>query len=95
LLNVTDGLLGQGMNAIVLVTTNEPLRKLHPAVQRPGRCKAQVEFQPLPAEQANRWLAGHGSDSRVDDPTPLADLYALLAGEEATERPPFGFADAA
>ncbi len=95
LLNVTDGLLGQGMNAIVLVTTNEPLRKLHPAVQRPGRCKAQVEFQPLPAEQANRWLAGHGSDSRVEDPTPLADLYALLAGEEGTERRPFGFADAA
>ena len=38
LLNVTDGVLGQGTKAIVLVTTNEPLRKLHPAIRRAGRC---------------------------------------------------------
>ena len=95
LLNVTDGLLGQGMNAIVLVTTNEPLRKLHPAVQRPGRCKALVEFQPLSTEQANRWLARHGSEARVSEATPLADLYALLAGRDIEERTSFGFADAA
>ena len=33
--------------------------------------------------------------SRVDEPTPLADLYSLLAREEAIARRPFGFADAA
>ena len=36
LLNVSDGLLGEGLRAVVLVTTNEPLRRLHPAVVRPG-----------------------------------------------------------
>ncbi|MDQ4049244.1 MAG: DUF5925 domain-containing protein, partial [Actinomycetota bacterium] len=50
LLNLTDGLLGAGMRVIVLVTTNEPLRRLHPAVVRPGRAWAEVEFAALPSE---------------------------------------------
>ena len=44
LLNVTDGILGQGVNAVLLITTNEELARLHPALTRPGRCLAQVEF---------------------------------------------------
>jgi hypothetical protein len=35
-LNVVDGLIGQGLRVLVLVTTNEPIRTLHPAVARPG-----------------------------------------------------------
>jgi hypothetical protein len=31
-LNVADGLIGQGLRVLVLVTTNEEVRKLHPAV---------------------------------------------------------------
>lgn len=95
LLNVTDGLIGQGLNALVLVTTNEPLRKLHPAVQRPGRCWARVEFEPLPVEEANRWLAERGCERRVSQATALADLYALVAGREIEEEQPVGFASAA
>ncbi len=34
LLNVVDGLLGQGLKLLVLITTNEPLAKMHPAVIR-------------------------------------------------------------
>ncbi len=52
LLNLTDGLLGQGLRCLFLITTNEPLAAVHPAVVRPGRCLAQVEFGPLPAAQA-------------------------------------------
>ena len=37
-LNVVDGLIGQGLRVIVLVTTNEEIKKVHPAVARPGRC---------------------------------------------------------
>ena len=44
LLNVTDGMLGQGTNTLYLITTNEPLGSFHEAVARPGRCAAQVEF---------------------------------------------------
>ena len=82
LLNVTDGLLGQGMNALVLVTTNEPLSRLHPAVHRPGRCWAEIEFEPLSTKEANEWLARHDSSVRVHRPSPVAELYALLRGED-------------
>lgn len=59
LLNLTDGLLGQGLGLLVLITTNEPLGTLHPAVTRPGRCLAEIEFGRLSADEANRWLTTH------------------------------------
>ena len=77
-LNVVDGLIGQGLRVLVLVTTNEEIRRLHPAVARPGRCAANVEFLPLEAEEASRWLARHGVDDAVTQPTLLASLYARL-----------------
>ncbi len=52
LLNLADGLLGQGLRCLFLLTTNEPLGVIHPAIVRPGRCLAQVEFGRLPAGQA-------------------------------------------
>lgn len=95
LLNVTDGLIGQGMKVLVLVTTNEPLRRLHPAVQRPGRCWKEVEFLPLPRDQANRWLNEQGSAARVAAPSAIADLYALRSGQKVDEPVAFGFGGAA
>ena len=80
LLNVVDGLIGQGLRVLVLVTTNEEIRKLHPAVARPGRCAANVEFKPLAADEAAAWLERHGVAERVDRPTTLASLYALAEG---------------
>ena len=44
LLNIGDGLLGQGTRVVVLITTNEPVGRLHPALVRPGRCLAEIEF---------------------------------------------------
>jgi hypothetical protein len=85
LLNITDGLLGQGMNALVLVTTNEPLGKLHPAIHRDGRCLAQVEFPQLPPAEANAWLERHGSTVRVTRPIGLAELYSILHGKSRDE----------
>jgi hypothetical protein len=73
LLNLTDGLLGQGRRVLVAITTNEDIRSLHPAVVRPGRCLAQIEVGPLAAAEAAAWL-GAGGD--VASPLSLADLYA-------------------
>lgn len=56
LLNLTDGLLGQGLSLIVALTTNEPLARLHPAIVRPGRCIAQIEIGPLGPSEAREWL---------------------------------------
>jgi hypothetical protein len=80
LLNVTDGLLGQGLRLLVAITTNEPLAKLHPAVTRPGRCLAQIEVGRLTPAEARRWL---GRDrvpddrARRDGSATLAELYAM------------------
>jgi hypothetical protein len=91
-LNVVDGLIGQGLRILVLVTTNEELGKLHPAVSRPGRCASNVLFTRIPVEQANAWLAGRGHEGTASEPTTLAGLYALVEGWEAvTERQQTGF----
>jgi hypothetical protein len=49
LLNLTDGLIGQGLAVLVALTTNEPLASLHPAVVRPGRCLAEIHVDGLNA----------------------------------------------
>jgi Domain of unknown function (DUF5925)/ATPase family associated with various cellular activities (AAA) len=91
-LNVVDGLIGQGLRILVLVTTNEPLGRLHPAVARPGRCAANVLFERITSEQANAWLSERGHDARVSEPVTLAALYALVEGwDVVTERQTTGF----
>ena len=78
LLNLTDGLLGQGRKILVGVTTNEDLERLHPAVVRPGRCLARIEVGRLSHAEAVRWLGreeGVGPDGAT-----LAELYALRRG---------------
>ena len=80
-LNLADGMIGQGMKILSLVTTNEPLGKLHPAVARPGRCAAEVEFKPFTGEQAEAWMQEHGVLSdRIPSKLTLAELYAKLEG---------------
>jgi hypothetical protein len=93
-LNLTDGLLGQGLELMFLITTNEPLGTLHPAVTRPGRCLAEIEFGPLSAEESNRWLTSQGCPRRVASALSLAELYAVARGDEprALTRRPIGFA---
>ena len=78
LLNLTDGLLGQGRNALIAITTNEDLATLHPAVVRPGRCLASIEVGRLPYAEATAWL---GSPRGVGpEGATLAELYALRTG---------------
>jgi hypothetical protein len=91
-LNVVDGLIGQGLRILVLVTTNEELGALHPAISRPGRCASNVLFTRIPVEQGNAWLAERGHESTVSEPTTLAGLYALVEGWDAvTHRQQTGF----
>lgn len=85
LLNLTDGLLGQGRNALIAITTNEDLASLHPAVVRPGRCLASIEVGRLPYAEAVRWLgtpAGIGPEGAT-----LAELYALRTGAQPVTVP--------
>jgi hypothetical protein len=75
LLNLTDGMLGQGRQVLVAMTSNQDLRRLHPAVTRPGRCLAHVEIGPLSPAEAGP-LLGHP----VDRPVTLAELHAMRTG---------------
>jgi hypothetical protein len=79
-LNVVDGLIGQGLRVLALVTTNEEIRRLHPAVARPGRAAANVEFAPLSSDEAGAWLAEHGVEGGASAPRILAELYAEVEG---------------
>ncbi|MEV5766826.1 DUF5925 domain-containing protein [Micromonospora sp. NPDC052213] len=86
LLNLTDGLLGQGRDVLVAITTNEDLSRLHPAVVRPGRCLARIEVGPLSYEEATGWL---GTSAGVPPQgATLAELYALRAGTPAPPAAP-------
>ncbi|MEU5192230.1 DUF5925 domain-containing protein [Streptomyces klenkii] len=86
LLNLTDGLLGQGRNVLVGVTTNEDLERLHPAVVRPGRCLARIEVGPLSRGEAVGWL---GSEEGVGrEGATLAELFALRRGSGPASVPP-------
>jgi hypothetical protein len=94
LLNVTDGLLGQGLRVLVLVTTNESLRTLHPAVSRSGRCVSNLEFPAFPADEADAWLEARDVSGDGTART-LASLFARAKGEDEPtaqrDRQPFGF----
>lgn len=96
LLNVVDGILGQGLKLLVLVTTNEKLGTLHPAVARPGRCAAVCEFKALEGKEADEWLISHNSDPlNTGQRRTLAQLYEHLYQEDVlpTVQPqPVGFA---
>jgi hypothetical protein len=96
-LNLVDGLLGQGLRLLMLVTTNEPLDRIHPAVARPGRCAAQVEFGELSAAEVREWFP----DRNMSTPPELsersatiASLHAALEGRAPKEPRGVGFGPA-
>jgi hypothetical protein len=83
LLNITDGMLGQGTKTLFVVTTNEPIHHFHPAVVRPGRCLALVEFEPLPVAEAREWLVSNAAVEAAEalvQPATIAELYAMADG---------------
>jgi primosomal protein N' len=83
-LNVVDGLIGQGLRVLVLVTTNEEIKSLHPAVARPGRAAANVNFAPLSRSEASEWLRERGIEQSSESRT-IASLYAQLDGRDPGE----------
>ncbi len=86
LLNVVDGMIGQGLRVLALLTTNDELGELAPAAIRPGRCVSRAAdggigptvFGPMSATEASEWLG-----ETVDEGGTLAELYARSSG--ATE----------
>jgi hypothetical protein len=84
-LNLVDGLIGEGVRVGVLLTTNEDVRRLHPAVARPGRCLEQVEFAPLEADEASAWLRTRGLPP-VTSPHTIAELFGMATDSTPSVR---------
>ena len=72
-LNLTDGINIDGHRALVILTTNEHVSNLHPALTRPGRCLAQIEFGRFTTSEARAWLP-----SGIDPPRQPVSLAELL-----------------
>lgn len=74
LLNFSDGILGQGSNTLILLTTNTDIEELDPALVRPGRCLSQIEFKRFTPEQGYQWRARRGVHERPTQDMTLAEL---------------------
>src|SRR5258708_33470041 len=82
LLNLCDGLLGQGQKLLFLITTNEEVQNLHPAIVRHGRCLTNLEFTEFSEREATKWLESHGFDAAVSSrKRTLSDLFAAAGSE--------------
>ncbi len=84
LLNVADGVVGQGLRVLFCLTTNEDLRALHPELVRPGRCCVSLQIGRFTEAEANSWLQETWSNHQRTDERPtvhgersLAELVAL------------------
>ena len=74
LLNMADGILGQGRRLIFALTTNEPVMKIHAAVMRPGRAMANLNIPAFSQEEATQWL-GRPVDEGME--CTLANLLSI------------------
>ncbi len=90
ILNIVDGLIGQGLKVLLLVTTNEPLERMHPAVARFGRCLAEIHFTPLSGDKAEAWLLARGVAGLPRKERTVAELYTLLDGQAIRATKPAG-----
>lgn len=86
LLNATDGILGRNSEALILLTTNDDIGRLHPALTRPGRCLLSVNFPAMSKTEAAAWCPPGASAPA--GPTTLAQLYAIAAGTASIEADP-------
>lgn len=91
LLNLSDGILGQGTKILFLLTTNDELEKIHPAVQRSGRCLSKIEFLPFNKHQALDWFKLKGQEDKFEKVShrseiTLAEMFAVLNNQELDPR---------
>lgn len=78
-LNVIDGIIGQGLNIGVILSTNEKIKDFHPAIVRAGRINTIIEFGALSVEESKEWCNKEGINSdQIDSPKTIAELYNIL-----------------
>jgi len=93
LLNVVDGLIGQGLKILILITTNEKVNDLDPAVSRPGRCALRLDFNKLEKDDIREWYEYHELEvpEKIPNYASLAELFAKTSGLDVPTKEKFGF----
>jgi len=80
---------------LVLVTTNEPMDAIHPAIKRPGRCLANIEFRRFNKQEAGIWLSDEDNVVTADEDKTLAELYHEQRDDKTlqveSDKPVIGF----
>jgi hypothetical protein len=91
LLNMTDGLLGQGREDIFMITFNEELEKIDAAFARPGRCIMHHYFSVFNRKEVDAWFEKHENKTGFKpgkDGASLAELYAATLEKKAGDSEP-------
>lgn len=86
MLNLSDGIIGDGFDISLLITTNQVSNNFDDAIKRSGRCNKSIEIPKLSKEQANKLLKeltpeGESREEFTDDAV-LADVYARARNYE-------------
>lgn len=92
LLNISDGLLADFLNAQLICTFNSPLALVDDALLRKGRLIARYEFGKLPVAKAQRLSDRSGKGRIITEPQALAEI--MNPGEPAAttqHKPVIGF----
>lgn len=81
LLNIADGFLGDYLKIQVVATTNAPVRRLDPAILRPGRLIGAREFRRLTRGEAQRLAQAKRLTLPEQDDYSLAEIYCGAAND--------------
>lgn len=89
-LNIVDGMIGQGLDLTVLLTTNEKIENFHSAVTREGRVNTMIDFEQFSVEETQKWLLNREVELtdeikksiEKNDGLTLAECYDALNKQE-------------
>lgn len=88
LLNLTDGILGEGLGIQVIATFNTPLGNIDKALLRKGRLLSIYEFKALEHSKARSLMQELGKDPNcLHQETTLADIYHYDENDTLTQKP--------
>ena len=75
ILNITDGILGDCLNIMVIATFNIDRDNIDPALVRKGRLLLEHHFKALPEQSANAILDKMCTRKKASGPMTLAEIY--------------------
>lgn len=75
ILNLTDGILADGLNIQIIATFNTDLKNLDEALLRKGRLIAKYEFKELEIDKCNKIFENNQLEYRTNVPMTLAEIF--------------------